>query len=60
MDESLHEQLKAAFYVYCKETELLEDKSIKAAAPRARKALHDLTKLIKERRKEIQDIKSKI
>lgn len=56
----LHEQLKATFIMYCKEIELLEDKKVKAAAPRARRALLELAKLIKDRRKEIQDIKSKI
>jgi len=58
MENNLHEELKAAFLNYCKEAELFEDKGIKAAAPRARKALHDMTKLIKDRRKEIQERKS--
>jgi|SaaInl85LU_5_DNA_1037374.scaffolds.fasta_scaffold59285_1 hypothetical protein len=58
MENNLHEELKATFLYYCKEVELFEDKGIKAAAPRARKALLDMTKLIKERRKEIQERKS--
>jgi hypothetical protein len=32
--------------------------NVKAAAPRARKALGDLSKLVKDRRKEIQERKN--
>ena len=45
---SIHEDIVQAF----------EDKSVKAAAARARKALGDLGKLTKERRKEIQERKN--
>jgi N-glycosylase/DNA lyase len=53
-----HEQLKVAFAVYLKEIELFEKKGIKAAAPRARKALQDLKHLTTERRREIQEKKN--
>ena len=43
---------------YLKEHEAWEVKNVKAAATRARKALGDLGKLTKERRKEIQDKKN--
>ena len=52
---STHEQIVQAFNNYLAESETFEDKSVKAAAARARKALGDLGKLTKERRKEIQD-----
>lgn len=56
--DSLHEQIIQAFNSYLKESETFEDKSVKAAATRARKALGDIGKLTKERRKEIQDKKN--
>ena len=40
------------------ETATFDDKGVKAAAARARKALGDLGKLTKDRRKEIQDKKN--
>jgi GTP cyclohydrolase I len=48
-----HEQLKAAFETYIAENEKFTGKSVKAAAARARKALQEMSKGIKERRKEI-------
>ena len=41
-----------------KESAKFEDKGVKASATRARKALGELGKLSKERRKEIQDKKN--
>ena len=50
---SNHETLKAAFDTYMAENEKFTGKGIKAAAARARKALQEMSKAIKERRKEI-------
>lgn len=58
MDNSLHEEIVQAFNNYIKETETFEKKGIKAAAARARRALGDLSKLTKDRRKEIQEKKN--
>ncbi len=55
---STHENIVQAFNNYLAETETFEDKGVKAAAARARKALGDLGKLTKERRKEIQEKKN--
>jgi len=55
---TIHEQIVQAYNNYLAEAETFEDKSVKAAAARARKALGDLGKLTKERRKEIQDKKN--
>jgi len=53
-----HEQIVQAFNNYLTESETFEDKSVKAAATRARKALGDLGKLTKARRAEIQEKKN--
>lgn len=55
---TLHEEIVQAFNNYIKETETFETKGVKAAAARARKALGDLGKLTKDRRKEIQEKKN--
>lgn len=55
---TLHEQIIQAFNNYVAETTTFDEKGIKAAAARARKALGDLGKLSKDRRKEIQDKKN--
>ena len=55
---STHEEIVQAFNNYIAEAQTFEDKNVKAAAARARKALGDLGKLTKERRKEIQDKKN--
>tara|TARA_Y200000002_G_scaffold381198_1_gene394559 strand:+ start:131 stop:307 length:177 start_codon:yes stop_codon:yes gene_type:complete len=55
---STHENIVQAFNNYLSETTTFEDKGVKAAAARARKALGDLGKLTKERRKEIQEKKN--
>lgn len=55
---TLHEQLVAAYEAYLQEAAKFEDKGVKAAAARARKALGDLGKLTKTRRAEIQEKKN--
>jgi N-glycosylase/DNA lyase len=53
-----HDEIVQAFNNYLAEHATFEEKGVKAAAARARKALGDLGKLTKERRKEIQDKKN--
>jgi N-glycosylase/DNA lyase len=53
-----HDEIVQAFNNYLSESAAFEEKGVKAAAARARKALGDLGKLTKERRKEIQDKKN--
>ena len=48
-----HEQIVEAFNNYIAENEKFTSKGVKAAAARARKALQEMSKAIKERRKEI-------
>ena len=55
---TLHEQIVQAYNNYIAEAETFEDKNVKAAAARARKALGDVDKLTKDRRKEIQERKN--
>ena len=55
---STHEQIVEQFNTYLAEHENFETNKVKAAATRARKALGELGKLTKERRKEIQDKKN--
>ena len=55
---SLNDQLNEQFAVYVEENAKFAEKSNKAAGTRARKALMEITKLCKGRRKEIQDIKN--
>ena len=50
---SNHETLKTAFDAYISENEKFTTKGVKASAARARKALQEMSKAIKERRKEI-------
>lgn len=57
---TLHEQIVQAYNNYLAEAETFDDKGVKAAAARARKALGDLGKLTKDRRKEIQDRKNEM
>jgi N-glycosylase/DNA lyase len=57
---TLHEEIVQAFNNYLAEAETFDEKGVKAAATRARKALGDLGKLTKERRKEIQDKKNEM
>lgn len=58
MADQIHEQIVASYEAYLKEHEAWEGKGVKAAAARARKALGDIGKLTKERRKEIQEKKN--
>jgi GTP cyclohydrolase I len=53
MEESNHDVIKRAFETYISENEKFVEKGVKAAAARARKALQEMSKGIKERRKEI-------
>ena len=55
---STHEEIVQAFNNYIAESQTFEEKNVKAAAARARKALGDLGKLTKDRRKEIQERKN--
>lgn len=48
-----HDAIKTAFETYLAENAKFTEKGVKAAAARARKALQEMTKAIKERRKEI-------
>ena len=48
-----HEAIKTAFEIYIAENEKFTTKGVKASAARARKALQEMSKGIKERRKEI-------
>ena len=50
---SLHDQIVEQFEAYVSESQKFEEKGVKAAASRARKALGELGKLSKEIRKEI-------
>jgi hypothetical protein len=54
----IHQQIVEAYEAYLAEHAAWEDKGVKAAAARARKALGDLGKLTKSRRGEIQDKKN--
>ena len=52
-----HDQIISAYETYLAENETFENKNVKAAAARARKALGELAKLAKVRRAEIQERK---
>ena len=53
-----HESIIAAVQTYSEENSKFTEKGVKASATRARKALAELGKLIKARRKEIQEVKN--
>ena len=55
---TLHEQILQAINNYLAEAQTFDEKGVKAAATRARKALGDLGKLTKGRRAEIQEKKN--
>lgn len=55
---SHHESLLSLFETYQSENEKFVSKGNKAAGTRARKALSEIIKAAKERRQEIQDIKT--
>ena len=53
-----HENLLSLFDTYVAENDKFVNKGVKAAGTRARKALAEIAKLTKERRKEIQETKT--
>jgi len=53
----LHDELKALFTTYIRESEKFEHEGVKVSAVRARQALNELKALIPQRRKQIQDKK---
>ena len=53
-----HDQIVSAYETYLAENETFENKNVKAAAARARKALGEMVKLAKVRRAEIQERKT--
>ena len=53
-----HESIMSQIQVYSEENSKFTEKGVKASATRARKALAELSKLIKARRKEIQETKN--
>ena len=55
---SLDDEIISQFDSYMSESAKFEEKGVKASAARARKALGELGKLSKARRKEIQEKKS--
>jgi hypothetical protein len=55
---STTDEMKNQFDTYVEENEKFADKGVKASATRARKALQELGKLIKSRRKEILEEKA--
>ncbi len=54
---TIHEEIVAQFETYLAENTKFEEKGVKVSAARARKALAEISKLCKERRKEIQEKK---
>jgi hypothetical protein len=55
---TIHQQILDQVDSYLNESAKFEDKGVKAAAARARKALGEIGKLSKARRAEIQDKKN--
>ena len=53
-----HDSILALFEQYVSENDKFNEKGNKAAGTRARKALMEITKLCKDRRKEIQESKN--
>ena len=53
-----HEQIMTEIQSYSEENQKFTEKGVKASATRARKALASSSKLIKARRKEIQEAKN--
>ena len=53
MEESNHDIIKRAMDTYLAENEKFTAKGVKASAARARKALQEISKATRERRKEI-------
>ena len=55
---STHDQIVEQVAVYVAENDKFETKGVKASAARARKALGEIGKLVRARRKEIQEKKT--
>jgi N-glycosylase/DNA lyase len=53
MEETNHDIIKRAFETYITENGKFAEKGVKASAARARKALQEISKATRERRKEI-------
>ena len=58
MTNETHESIMTEIQTYSEENNKFVEKGVKASATRARKALANLSKLIKARRKEIQEVKN--
>ena len=58
MANETHESIMTEIQTYSEENNKFVEKGVKASATRARKALANLSKLIKARRKEIQEVKN--
>ena len=58
MSNETHESIMTEIQTYSEENGKFTEKGVKASATRARKALANLAKLIKARRKEIQEVKN--
>ena len=58
MSNETHDAIMTAIQTYSEENGKFVEKGVKASATRARKALANLSKLIKLRRKEIQEAKN--
>jgi|TARA_Y100000817_G_scaffold235197_1_gene187441 ElaB/YqjD/DUF883 family membrane-anchored ribosome-binding protein len=58
MSNETHESIMTEIQTYSEENNKFVEKGVKASATRARKALANLSKLIKARRKEIQEVKN--
>ena len=58
MSNETHEQIMTEIQTYSEENGKFVDKVVKASATRARNVLANLAKLIKARRKEIQEVKN--
>jgi N-glycosylase/DNA lyase len=54
---TIHEQIVMQYEAYLAENQKFTEKGVKVSAARARKALAEIAKLCKERRKEIQEEK---
>ena len=57
---TIHEQIVAQYEAYIAENQKFTERGIKASAARARKALGEMGKLAKERRKENQEEKNEL
>lgn len=57
---TIHEQIVEQYENYLKEAASFDEKNVKAAATRARKALGEIGKLAKSRRAEIQERRNQL